>query len=99
MADIRRLRIGKYGPAFRATLEHQRIQAGTERAKALAAAIRQLRSAERLPLDGDVEIELWGAQSFWANGFALRLWIYYKIDPDGDEYVELHSVRDHLHEQ
>ena len=100
MADVRRLRTEKYGPAFRATLEHQRIQPATGRAKALKAAIGRLRSAAQLPLDGDAEIEFWGAERCWAHHFASRLWLYYRTDPTGsDEYVELMAVRDHLHEQ
>jgi hypothetical protein len=100
VADVRRLRIGKYGPAFRATLNHHRIQEGTDRAKALAGAISRLRSAERLPLDGDQEVEIWGREIFWAHAFASRLWLYYRTDPTGsDEYVELVAVRDHVHEQ
>jgi hypothetical protein len=100
VADVRRLRVAKYGPGYYGTLKHQRLQAGTDRAKALAAAIGRLRSAARLPLDEDLEVEVWGAQRFWAHGFATRLWLYYRTDPSGsDEYVELMAVRDHVHEQ
>ena len=100
MADARRLRGLRYGAGFPDTLEHRRIDPGTDRAKALAAAIRRLRSAERLPLNGDAEIEIWGAQRFWAHAFASRLWLYYVTDPSGlDEYVLLMAVHDYLHEQ
>ncbi len=100
MADLRRLRADKYGPAFHVTLKHQGIQAGSESAKSLAAAIRRLRSAKELPLDGDAEIDLWGATRFWAHAFASHLWLYYRPDPTGaDEYVELMAVHDHVHEQ
>lgn len=101
MADgLRRLRIAKYGPAFQATLEHHRITKGTDRAKVLAAAIGRLRRAKRLPLDGDQEVQVWGAESFWVHAFAARLWLYYRTDLTGaDEYVELMAVRDHVHEQ
>lgn len=99
MADARRLRAIRYSAAFHETVQLRRIP-GTERAKSLNAAIGRLRSAERLPLDGDAEIEIWGAQRFWAHAFATRLWLYYRTDPTGsDEYVELMAVRDHLHEQ
>ena len=100
MADVRRLRLAKYGPGYLHTLKHQGLHAGTDRAKALLAAVRRLRSADRLPLNMDLEVEVWGAQSFWVHGFAGRLWLYYRLDPSGlDEYVELMAVRDHVHEQ
>jgi hypothetical protein len=99
VADVRRLRAAKYGPGYHRTLK-QRIQPGTDRAKALAAAISRLRSARRLPLDLDLEVEVWGAQAFWAHGFATRLWLYYRTDPsEADEYVEFMAVHDHVHEQ
>lgn len=100
MADVRRLRAVRYGPGYRATLKHHRIQAGTDRTKALATVIGRLRSAAQLPLEGDMKVEVWGANSFWVHGFALRLWLYYRTDPTGsDEYVEIMAVRDHVHEQ
>lgn len=100
VADVRRLRVARYRKAYRATLELHGILEGTDRAKALAAAITRLRTAEQLPLDGDQEVEIWGRESFWVHAFALRLWLYYRTDPTGaDEYVELMAVRDHVHEQ
>jgi hypothetical protein len=100
VADVRRLRATKAGPAFQATLKHHRIQESSDRAKAISDAIGRLRSAEWLPLDGDQEVQFPGAVCCWAHTFASRLWIYYRTDPTGaDEYVELMSVRDHLHEQ
>jgi hypothetical protein len=100
VADIRRLRLARYRSSYGSTLKHHGIHPGTDRAKALAAAIARLRSAERLPLDEDQEVEVWGRESFWVHAFALRLWLYYRTDPTGsDEYVEIIAVRDHVHEQ
>lgn len=100
MADIRRLRATRARASYRSTLDHHKIHAGTDRARALAAAIARIRSAERLPLNGDQEVELWGRETFWVHAFASRLWLYYRTDPTGaDEYVELYAVRDYVHEQ
>lgn len=100
MANDRRLRAVKTRSSFDATLEHHGIHKGTDRARALAQAVGRLRRAERLPLDGDQEVEIWGRETFWVHAFALRLWLYYRTDPTGsDEHVELIAVRDHVHEQ
>lgn len=98
MAGDRRLRGLKYRPGFQTTLDHHKISANTAQAKALARLIGRLRATERLPLDGDLLVEFWGAQSCWARRFASPLWLYYQSEP-ADEHVVLLAVYDYLHEQ
>lgn len=100
MADVRRLRRTKAVSGFAATLEYRGIAPRSAQATALAHAIRRLRSAESLPLEGDSLIEFWGAERCWAHRFASSMWLYYRIDPgDPDEDIVLMAVHDHLHEQ
>jgi hypothetical protein len=85
---------------YASTLEHLGIAPRSAYAKALANAIRRIRSAESLPLEGDSLIEFWGAERCWAHPFASSMWLYYKVDPgSSDEDIILMAVHDHLHEQ
>lgn len=99
MADVRKLRRYKTKFSFGELIEHHGIKLKSPRARALSQGIGRLRIAEQLPLAEDHLVEFWGAESCWAHPCAESVFLYYKVEPDGDdEVLLLLAVHDHLHE-
>ena len=100
MADVRKLRRYSSTKSFELTAASRGIAPGSASALALVRALGRLRSAERLPLEGDALVEFWGSETCWAHRFTESLWLYYKVVPnDPDEAIVLRAIHDYVHQQ